>query len=52
MASATLVKKAFTLPPTVRTLASGVPAAHLLNLQARPGSTLLPILAFLEAWLV
>lgn len=38
MASATLVKKAFTLPPTVRALATGVPSASLLNLHARPGA--------------
>ena len=35
MASATAVKKAFTLPPTVRTLASGVPSASFVNLRAR-----------------
>ncbi|GJE87810.1 cytochrome b-c1 complex subunit Rieske [Phanerochaete sordida] len=35
MASAAVIKKAFTLPPTVRTLSSGVPAASLLNLHAR-----------------
>jgi ubiquinol-cytochrome c reductase iron-sulfur subunit len=35
MASVQLTKKAFTLPPTVRTLASGVPSASLLNLSAR-----------------
>ena len=35
MASAAVIKKAFTLPPTVRTLASGVPTASLLNIQAR-----------------
>ncbi|KAI0344131.1 ubiquinol-cytochrome c r [Trametopsis cervina] len=35
MAAFQLTKKAFTLPPTVRTLASGVPSASLLNLQAR-----------------
>lgn len=35
MASATVIKKAFTLPPTVRTLANGVPTASLLNIHAR-----------------
>lgn len=35
MASAAVVKKSFTLPPTVRTLASGVPSAPLVNLRAR-----------------
>lgn len=35
MASAAVVKKAFTLPPTVRTLASGVPSASFVNLRAR-----------------
>lgn len=36
MASIPAVKKAFTLPPTVRSLPSGVPGAVLLNLGARP----------------
>ena len=35
MAAIQLSKTAFTLPPTVRTLASGVPSASLLNLAAR-----------------
>lgn len=35
MAAFQLTKKAFTLPPTVRTLASGVPSASLLNLNTR-----------------
>jgi hypothetical protein len=35
MASFRAVKKAITLPPTVRTLASGVPTAPLVNLSAR-----------------
>ena len=38
MASAAVVKKALTLPPTVRTLASGVPSASLVNLRARAGA--------------
>ena len=35
MAALFATKKAFTAPPTVRTLASGVPSAPLINLAAR-----------------
>ena len=35
MAAIQLSKTAFTLPPTVRTLASGVPSASLLNIAVR-----------------
>lgn len=35
MAAAFVSKKAFTAPPTVRTLASGVPSASLVNLAVR-----------------
>ncbi len=35
MAAFQLTKKALSLPPTVRTLASGVPSASLINLNAR-----------------
>ncbi|CCM00345.1 uncharacterized protein FIBRA_02375 [Fibroporia radiculosa] len=35
MAAIQLAKKAVTLPPTVRTLASGVPSASLINLSVR-----------------
>jgi ubiquinol-cytochrome c reductase iron-sulfur subunit len=35
MATLQAVKKAVTLPPTVRTLASGVPSAPLVNLAAK-----------------
>ncbi|KAJ8454084.1 hypothetical protein ONZ45_g5708 [Pleurotus djamor] len=38
MATVRAVKKAVTIPPTVRTLASGVPSAPLLNLAARDNS--------------
>ena len=45
MAAIQLSKTASTLPPTVRTLASGVPGASLINLAARTPAGAAP-----QAW--